>query len=66
MAVAGDRTKYAAGDLLVIDPTASRRLALAQQPYSTLVAGTTPRSQVCSVLRAKSTNLHRRTRFLLP
>lgn len=30
---------YTAGDLLVIDPTGNRRLALAQQPYSTLVAG---------------------------
>ena len=30
---------YTAGDLLVIDPAANRRLALAQQPYSTLVAG---------------------------
>jgi hypothetical protein len=39
MAVAGDRSKYGAGDLLVIDPTANRRLVLAQQPYSTLVAG---------------------------
>jgi hypothetical protein len=39
MAVAGDRGKYMAGDLLVIDPTANRRLALARQPYSTLVAG---------------------------
>lgn len=39
MAVNGDRTKYAAGDLLVIDPSGKRRLALAQQPYSTLVAG---------------------------
>ena len=39
MAVTGDRAKYAAGDLLVIDPTANRRVALAQQPYSTLVAG---------------------------
>jgi hypothetical protein len=39
MAVTGDRTKYAAGDLLVIDPTANRRVALAQEPYSTLVAG---------------------------
>ena len=39
MAVAGDRTKYTAGDLLVIDPTANRRLALSQQPYSALVAG---------------------------
>ena len=39
MAVTGDRAKYAAGDLLVIDPTANRHVALAQQPYSTLVAG---------------------------
>ena len=39
MAVVGDRSKYAAGDLLVIEPTAKRHLALAQQPYSSLVAG---------------------------
>jgi hypothetical protein len=39
MAVTGDRGRYAAGDLLVIDSTASRHLALARQPYSTLVAG---------------------------
>ena len=39
MAVAGDRAKYTAGDLLAIDPTASRHVALAQKPYSTLVAG---------------------------
>ena len=39
MAVAGDQSKYAAGDLLVIDSTGSRRLAIAQQAYSTLVAG---------------------------
>ena len=39
MAVAGDRGQYEAGDLLVIDPTANRRVALSQQPYSTLVAG---------------------------
>jgi len=39
MAVTGDRSQYAAGDLLVLDSTASRQLALAQQPYSTLVAG---------------------------
>ena len=39
MAVTGDRSKYAAGDLLVIEPTASRRLALAREAYSTLVAG---------------------------
>jgi hypothetical protein len=39
MSVTGDRAKYSAGDLLAIDPTASRHVALAQQPYSTLVAG---------------------------
>lgn len=39
MSVTGDRAQYTAGDLLVIDPTASRRVALAHQPYSTLVAG---------------------------
>lgn len=39
MPVTGDRDKYAAGDLLVIDPTASRRVALAREPYSTRVAG---------------------------
>lgn len=39
MAVTGDRTEYTAGDVLVIDPTANRRLSVAQQPYSTLVAG---------------------------
>jgi len=39
MVVSGDRSKYVAGDLLVIDSTAKRQLALAQQPYSTLVAG---------------------------
>ena len=39
MVVSGDRSKYAAGDLLVIDPKKSRQLALAQQPYSTRVAG---------------------------
>jgi hypothetical protein len=39
MAVTGNRSGYAAGDLLVIDPTSRRHLALAQKPYSTLVAG---------------------------
>jgi len=39
MAVTGDRSNYTAGDLLVIDPSAKRHLGLAQQPYSTLVAG---------------------------
>ena len=39
MAVTGDRSRYAAGDLLVIDTNSSRHLTLAHQPYSTLVAG---------------------------
>jgi hypothetical protein len=39
MAVSGERSKYVAGDLLVIDSSSDRRLALAQGPYSTLVAG---------------------------
>jgi hypothetical protein len=39
MAATGDRSKYAAGDLLMIDPGANRHVALAEQPYSTLVAG---------------------------
>lgn len=39
LAVVGDRNAYTAGDLLVIDPSTKRHLALAQEPYSTLVAG---------------------------
>jgi hypothetical protein len=39
MAVRGDRSKYGAGDLLVIDAAGERKLALSQEPYSTLVAG---------------------------
>jgi len=39
MEVVGDRGKYAAGDLLVIDVAGERKLALSQEPYSTLVAG---------------------------
>ena len=39
MEVQGNRNKYVAGDLLVIDAAANRRLTLAQEPYSTLVAG---------------------------
>src|SRR5207302_11324979 len=39
MAVTGDRGGYSAGDLLAIDPSAKRQLGLAQEPYSTLVAG---------------------------
>jgi len=39
MSVSGNREEYSAGDLLVIDPKGKRQLALAKQPYSTLVAG---------------------------
>jgi hypothetical protein len=39
MAVIGDRTRYAPGDLLVIDASGQRRLALSQTSYSSLVAG---------------------------
>lgn len=39
MTVNGDPNTYAAGDLLVIDTAAKRSLNLAQQPYSTRVAG---------------------------
>jgi hypothetical protein len=39
MQVAGSRDKYSPGDLLAIDATANQTLALAQKPYSTLVAG---------------------------
>jgi hypothetical protein len=39
VAVRGNRSKYEPGDLLAIDPGGTRRLALAQTPYSTLVAG---------------------------
>jgi hypothetical protein len=39
VAVRGNRSAYEPGDLLVIDPSGERRLALAETPYSTLVAG---------------------------
>lgn len=39
VAVAGDRSQHGPGDLLVVDATAKRQLALATLPYSTLVAG---------------------------
>ena len=39
IAVHGERSRYEPGDLLVIDQNADRHLALAQHPYSTLVAG---------------------------
>ncbi len=37
--VTGSRNKYSPGHLLVIDQAGKRRLALARDPYSTLVAG---------------------------
>ncbi len=39
MAVKGNRNRYSPGDLLVIDPSGERRLALSGTPYSRLVAG---------------------------
>jgi hypothetical protein len=38
-AVRGDRKHYEAGDLLAIDRDGARRMVLAQEPYSHLVAG---------------------------
>ncbi len=38
-AVAGSKTAYEPGDVLVIDTSTTRRLARGAQPYSTLVAG---------------------------
>lgn len=37
--VTGDRTKYAPGDILVIDPDAPGSFLKSNQPYSTMVAG---------------------------
>jgi hypothetical protein len=39
VAVVGAPSRYQAGDLLVIDDKSDRRLSLASQPYSSLVAG---------------------------
>ncbi|MBI1983532.1 MAG: hypothetical protein HYS61_04975 [Acidobacteria bacterium] len=39
MPVSGDRGRYEPGDLLVIDVSGERRLALSNNPYSPLVAG---------------------------
>jgi hypothetical protein len=39
IAAVGDGSQYAAGDLLVIDPSSNRHLGLSQQPYNTMVAG---------------------------
>jgi hypothetical protein len=38
-AIRGDRARYSPGDVLVVDPAGERRLALANEPYSTSVAG---------------------------
>lgn len=39
VSVSNSRASYEPGDLFVIDPHATRQLALASEPYSTLVAG---------------------------
>jgi trimeric autotransporter adhesin len=39
VAIAGERGLHGPGDLLVVDATATRQLTLANEPYSTLVAG---------------------------
>jgi hypothetical protein len=39
LAVRGERSQYEPGDVLVIDPTGKRRLALSRTAYSTRVAG---------------------------
>jgi hypothetical protein len=39
MVVSGQRSRYEPGDVLVIDASGERRLALSATPYSTLVAG---------------------------
>ena len=39
VAIAGERGLRGPGDLLVVDATATRQLTLANEPYSTLVAG---------------------------
>jgi hypothetical protein len=39
VAVSGHKAMYQPGDVLVIDPSSDRKVALAQEPYSTLVAG---------------------------
>jgi hypothetical protein len=37
--VEGERDDYEPGDVMAIDPTASRRMSLAREPYSSRVAG---------------------------
>jgi hypothetical protein len=39
VAVAGSKAMYQPGDVLVIDPSSNRKVALAHEAYSTLVAG---------------------------
>jgi hypothetical protein len=39
VSVAGDKSNYEPGDVLMIDPDSDRQVTLAHSPYSTLVAG---------------------------
>jgi hypothetical protein len=39
VAIAGAKSHYEPGDLMIVDSSANRQLTLASQPYSTLVAG---------------------------
>src|SRR5262249_6753836 len=39
VAVAGERSRYEAGDVVVIEEGGNRQVGLAREPYSTLVAG---------------------------
>jgi hypothetical protein len=57
LAVKGNADHYAPGDLLVIDSSGERRVALSQTPYSTLVAGiySTKPGMVVSVHKADET-----------
>jgi hypothetical protein len=38
-AIRGNRAQYSPGDVLMVDATGDRRLTLAQEPYSTAIAG---------------------------
>ena len=60
VAVKGVQSSYAAGDVLVIDDTAQRRLAHTTQPYSTLVAGiySTQPGMVAGVSLGKAPGSH--------
>jgi len=39
MAIAGAKSRYEPGELMIVDASANRQLTLATEPYSTLVAG---------------------------